>query len=378
MEDQQQQQVDEQPPPQPMDQQPQPGPLFPDPILIAPEMAVIPPEFIAAGLHQEIPGGEPQVGNAAAFNAAVIQHELRNIRGELHRGYGIKPPTFSSGTSNDWLPFMTRFRRAMTANGWDERRAKHELICGMAGAAAEMTDDIEMDDQEPYEAFRLRVEARFMPLVDSQKNKALFFEAKQKAGETTHRWHSRLRVLHARAWGHHHNRDQAPDLIYRFIRGMTVAYIRGRVAEANPNTYTAALAAANLAESAMITAGGAPRDFHGINHVANFPPNLRLTDEGFCEVNMVADAKLRDSDRDPREFCWNCGDKKHKRDTCPNPKQKCASCNNFTMWRGKGRLGGEKAERAEKKTDQPAERPAGTKGIGPGSQRKVNAIDQEN
>lgn len=334
-----------------MDQQ-QPA-AFPEPVQPAPANPVLPEGIIHAGAAAG-PQGEPVVGLAAAFNAAAIQHELRNLRVELNqRGAGCRPPSFVSGKPDDWLAFNTNFRRVYQANRWDEERTKNELLVAMKGIAANMTDDLELDENETFEQFRRRVENRFLPPADSLASRVDFSAAKQHRGESSQVWHSRLRALHIRAWGPHPNRNLAHELTHHFVKGIYSDYVRLKVSEAAPQTYEAALEAASAAEASAMLAGVNINPFRRVNQLEY------EEDESDCaDVSAI------------QQHCWECGDPEHRREACPEMKKKSAPS------KGKDNKENEAPKSRNKNGAGRPGKPPGTKGVGPGAQRKVNQLGE--
>ncbi len=86
-----------------------------------------------------------------------------------------KIPLFEeTGDTTAWATWITRFETVANIAGWNAARMKAELKAGMAGAAALVTRDIDIQDPRTFAQVKADYQDRFITPADSDKARADF------------------------------------------------------------------------------------------------------------------------------------------------------------------------------------------------------------
>ena len=161
----------------------------------------------------------------------------------------VKIMTFSNAADEDWLVWKFHFDKARILNGYNDGEAKLALSAAMKGRAAASVMDIEV--QNAFEDINTLIEhydRRFLPASASQMARVSFDQVVQKQGETILDYHSKVRQLWNRAYP---NNPDEVLLIRKFSLGLRKKEVREQVVRQNPQTYGAALEAAQNEASVM-------------------------------------------------------------------------------------------------------------------------------
>ena len=162
--------------------------------------------------------------------------------------------TFEGKESDDWLTFKDSFSNVAKFQRYTGEEIEWALKSCMKGTAALSVMNINHEDQNmPFAALLTQYEEKFMPPAASDLARARFDEARQNTKEDILQFHNRLRTLWARAYPA--EADPNRDLVIRkFMMGLRHSRIRDQVQRRRPQTFDAALGAAQD-ENAVIQGG---------------------------------------------------------------------------------------------------------------------------
>ena len=231
-------------------------------------------------------GGQAAAGRTNRVNAKVME--------------------FRNGPDDDWLAFKSHFDKIIHLNQFTDYEARLALASAMRGRAATNTLDIDVkgNDVTLLEIIE-RYEERFLPAGASQRARTNFDRAQQKPEEDVLDFHSRLRSLWNRAYPQEVSETQ---LIRRFILGIRNKDIREEIIRRKPETYGAALAAAQdetsiveLLQSTELGAGTAEA----------------------MDISALKISQGRGSNSAPKRTgpCHMCDSETHWKDECPELKK---------------------------------------------------------
>lgn len=202
----------------------------------------------------DVVAARQEAAQAQAVAQAVQQQAAAAPQGPGGQGGGggrtrIKIMTFANAADEDWLVWKFHFDKARILNGYTDIEAKLALSAAMKGRAAAAVMDIEVQRQfEDINALLQHYDRRFLPASASQMARVSFDQAVQKQGETILDYHSKIRQLWNRAYPN--NADEVL-LIRKFSLGLRKKEVREQVIRQNPQTYGAALEAAQNEASVM-------------------------------------------------------------------------------------------------------------------------------
>lgn len=254
------------------------------------------------------PGGHP----AAVVPAAVMQRELRAIANRLPNPANVNVPragqasmpTLKDGSADNWFAYRHKFLLTAQINGWDDLRQRRQAVLGLDGDALARIQDLNPEPAVPPDPWNINtfldlMESRFVHNGDTCRARVEFRTASQLQSEDACGWHTRLKMLHVRAWRNIVDRDNAQDLVMAYIWGLHTQAVKTEVIKANPETYTAALTAAQDAESAVILIRHSQASFGGRKEHGNHA--------------------MHAMGNPTKKTCWNCQQVGHLQRDCPKP-----------------------------------------------------------
>ena len=174
------------------------------------------------------------------------QHQQQQQQQAARRVAGQKITQFGNEAGESWLGWRDSFENTVALNGYNDLEQRLALSGAMKGKAKLATMDIRVQEpiqgQPPTIALALGAyQERFMPAAASHLARTKFEVARQGPTEDILDYHSRLRALYTQAY------PQAADdtmLIRRFVGGLKRRELRMQAMRVDPQTYPAALAAA--------------------------------------------------------------------------------------------------------------------------------------
>lgn len=250
---------------------------------------------------------------AAVIPAAVMQRELRAIALRLpdpRPGNNPRPgqaamPTLKETSADGWFAYRRKFRLAAQINNWDDLRQRRQVLLGLEGDALARVQDLEPEPAQAPDPWTIAefldlLESRFVHNADTCRARVDFKTALQLHSEDVCSWHTRLKMLHVRAWRNIADRDAAQDLIMSFIWGIRTHAVKVEVIKANPDTYQAALTAAQQAESAVIL--------------------IKHSQEAFGGKKEHGNHSMNAMDSPTKKVCWTCQQPGHLQRDCPQSR----------------------------------------------------------
>ena len=195
-------------------------------------------------------------GNDQAPNANAAAEMSNNELGRFQPRYFSNDP--SSGES--WITYRAHFELIAKLNNWEDKDARRILASHMSGAAAHATLHIPVeatDDSKTLDDLIKNYNEIFLPKASSETARINFDLSKQQPGEPLIQYASKLRCLFLHAYP-----EQALNmaegeknriLIRRFIYGLRDPGVQREVFRKEPESFTAALAAA-LNETSLVEA----------------------------------------------------------------------------------------------------------------------------
>ncbi len=225
-----------------------------------------------------------------ADQLAQIVEAIQGLQVEAAAAGGNKKVSaFSSAIPTEWLVWKKHFQTVAQINGWNDLRQRREAIAAMEGKAGSLTKDIvaEPAGEEDFNINNLltNMEARFLPLQETDLAVSQFETARQDHEETVVQWATRCRSLYERAYPDNNIKDRI--FIRKFILGLADKDIVMRVHEQNPQTYQAASEQAQqmMASKQLVAASFANRRNDGGMHaIQGGKPHLKCF---FCNGDHV-------------------------------------------------------------------------------------------
>lgn len=208
---------------------------------------------------------------------------------------------FASGEPTEWRTWRRNFETISIINGWNDIRQRREAAAAMEGAAALAIQDIDHENEPNIDHQLNEYENRFIPQAAGRLARAEFYESSQKATETIIQWHTRLRELFSRAYP---ARNVANDeqIIDQFVNNLLDSNIQSHVLDAAPNTYAAALdAAQSKMANQLILTKTTGKGMH------NVTKNIERTGIHYAQPTK---------DRRNDVKCWYCRREGHPRHEC--------------------------------------------------------------
>ena len=174
------------------------------------------------------------------------QQQPQDQHQAARRVAGQKITQFGNEAGESWLGWRDSFENTVALNGYNDLEQRLALAGAMKGKAKLATMDIKVQEpingQQPTIALALvAYQERFMPAAASHLARTKFEAAKQGPTEEILDYHSRLRALFAQAYP---NAADDTMLIRNFVRGLRRRELRVQAMRVDPQTYPAALAAA--------------------------------------------------------------------------------------------------------------------------------------
>ena len=243
-------------------------------------------------------------------NAQEIQALTAAIAALQGPGPNRKAPVLNSVNPSDFRVWRRNFLQVAEIAHWDDARQRREACAAMEGDASRAVGDIQFDFVPPgaqaativglLDAF----ERRLIPATAGPQARAEFYASQQLPNETETAYHTRLREIFIRAFPNDPP-ENSITLIDHYTNSLFDENIAMHVMDANPQTYLAALNAAQMKAAHIArlairrrAAGDSTgrKNVHHINHLG--------TGAEETQVNAV---KLD---------CWHCGKVGHTRAEC--------------------------------------------------------------
>lgn len=215
----------------------------------------------------------------AGVNDAQFQQLMAAARGPGGGGGAKKLALLESTSGQDWRTWKGTFGTVAVINGWNDVRQRRELRAAMAGEAARLTCDINVDPpalglHEVAAPGRLgniaaalaAYESRFFPAAAGRVARADYVNAHQLPSETVQQWHGRLRDIFLRAYPND-ELEANQGLISAFATGLVDQTVAMHVLDIAPETYTAASDLAQMKAATAITLATAKRRGGHIHHM---------------------------------------------------------------------------------------------------------------
>ena len=185
------------------------------------------------------------------------QDQLAQLIRETKKG-SRRLPSFSSGLPSDWQAWRIVFENHARAKSWDDAEGVTNLVCALEGQAARVVHHIDHNADNPKTGHPWTINdlldkfgEHFLPAAMSHLAVSQFYSAKQGPCETLIGWHTRLRELFTRAFPAKAAED-APDLIYRFVMGISHPQVRSYVYDAHETTYSKVLEKATTKTAGVV------------------------------------------------------------------------------------------------------------------------------
>lgn len=281
----------------------------------------------------------------AGVNAEQLQQLLQACRQGAGGGQTARLQPFSDPDPAVWITWRKQFENLARKYNWVRREGKRTLQTYIHGRAldaleeAVTVDQIDNDDEEGDNAFSLEdmLNAYETRLLQGQGTEAAYNEftaATQAIGETLSAWHGRLLTLFKRAFPDINaaNRANNKMLLRQFTIGIRNPEVRKGILQTRVNvrqTYAHLFTTATDVEAGLTVEAEAAKIWNpttpapstsGLNALAQPEPDQTL-------------AAL------PDKTCWNCNQKGHLQDTCPQQRRTYNQPNprpNQPAFRGRG------------------------------------------
>jgi hypothetical protein len=159
--------------------------------------------------------------------------------------------TFFGREEDDWSSFRVAYINAANFNRFSQTQFKQALLGCMRESAFLAVQNLNhQDDDETGIELLDRYEAKFLPPAASDLARSKFETATQMEKESIIGWHGRVLGLFSRAYGLAGNMGEAL-LIRAFARGIRNRRVREHCLRSQPQTFDAALAAAQTEQSVL-------------------------------------------------------------------------------------------------------------------------------
>jgi len=258
-----------------------------------------------------LPGGIAPAAQGGAFPAGPAPTAVGGAAGGaaapaagFQRVKALPRFCFEGKVDEDWLSFRDMFRNYARFGGYTEAEAKSALNLCMRGTAQRAVSAIDpLNPALSYDNMVLQYEAKFLPASASALARTQYEEARQGPKEPILTYHGRLQTLLLRA--HPDLTVDATVFVRKFITGLYSKPVRTQVLRMDPQTYTAALNAAQ-AEHAVLEQG-------------KVNPMTDVTSAGdgrgpyqSMDINAIDIATA---------VCHNCQKVGHLQRDCPHPRR---------------------------------------------------------
>ena len=279
---------------------------------------------------QALRGALIQEEQARLHLEAQRQADVRHLEDQLHglrttKADGAKPSspkvTFS-GDPLKWYDFRREFQAFHRFVGWTDLQAKGALQTCMRGEAhyaISCLDDLAADRNVTCEQLLEAYERRFVPEAASDVAVLEYDRAVQGPNESIQAFHGRVRHLYFRAHtrpGHRMmpEEDILSHLVKSFTKGLRRKAFRLAVRRAAPNTYTAALEAAQREYSALAADDiTVDQSLFATNTAVTTRTNHKKHADEPMDVNAMQERRQPSS----RYPCRVCNSPKHWKNECP-------------------------------------------------------------
>lgn len=226
-----------------------------------------------------------------------------------------KPDPYTKLDAQEWRIWRSNFEIIADINGWGHLRQRREIASSMKGeaksAVAHIPTGIHADPVLPAAGLLNAYQERFVPPVATDAAKGEVAKAAQRENESLLQWHTRLRMLHERAWPllTADQMNQREELVKDFIRGLRNRKIIREILAQNPQTYDAVYTSAERF------------NFIDENIAEQYAPKIAAMAPPQSSSSKHPGGRGRRPLRNaqPNDVCFNCDKQGHFRFYCTKP-----------------------------------------------------------